>query len=64
LIPEKSKTNGHGNGHTAVAVPASLPERRYNSTPDAPPCANCGFLMIRNGTCHKCENCGSTSGCS
>jgi len=37
---------------------------RLNSTPDAPPCSNCGFLMIRSGTCHKCENCGSTSGCS
>ena len=37
---------------------------RFNSTPDAPPCSNCGFLMIRSGSCHKCENCGSTSGCS
>ena len=65
LIPQKAKANGHGDGHTAIAGSAALStERRYNSTPDAPPCPNCGFLMIRNGTCHKCENCGSTSGCS
>jgi ribonucleoside-diphosphate reductase alpha chain len=31
---------------------------------DAPPCSNCGQIMIRNGSCYKCPNCGSTSGCS
>lgn len=31
---------------------------------DAPPCDECGGMMIRNGTCYKCLNCGSTSGCS
>jgi ribonucleoside-diphosphate reductase alpha chain len=31
---------------------------------DAPPCSECGCLMVRNGTCYKCLNCGSTSGCS
>ncbi len=31
---------------------------------DAPTCADCGSIMIRNGTCYKCLNCGSTSGCS
>jgi len=31
---------------------------------DAPLCADCGSLMIRNGSCYKCNNCGSTSGCS
>jgi len=31
---------------------------------DAPTCADCGSLMFRNGNCYKCENCGSTSGCS
>jgi len=38
--------------------------RRLNSTPDAPPCPRCGWLTVRNGTCHKCENCGETTGCS
>ena len=31
---------------------------------DAPPCLNCGSLMVRNGSCYRCMTCGSTSGCS
>jgi ribonucleoside-diphosphate reductase alpha chain len=31
---------------------------------DSPPCTNCGSIMVRSGTCYKCLNCGSTSGCS
>ena len=29
------------------------------------PCPICGHLtLVRNGTCLKCETCGSTTGCS
>jgi ribonucleoside-diphosphate reductase alpha chain len=31
---------------------------------DAPPCHECGAIMIRSGSCYKCLECGSTSGCS
>jgi ribonucleoside-diphosphate reductase alpha chain len=31
---------------------------------DAPSCSECGSIMIRNGACYKCLNCGGTSGCS
>jgi ribonucleoside-diphosphate reductase alpha chain len=31
---------------------------------DAPPCSTCGSLMIRSGSCYKCVNCGTTSGCA
>jgi ribonucleoside-diphosphate reductase alpha chain len=31
---------------------------------DAPSCSDCGSIMVRNGACYKCLNCGSTSGCS
>lgn len=31
---------------------------------DAPPCPTCGHITIRNGSCYKCLNCGSTTGCS
>jgi ribonucleoside-diphosphate reductase alpha chain len=31
---------------------------------DAPSCSDCGAIMVRNGSCYKCLNCGSTSGCS
>ena len=28
-------------------------------------CMECGnFTLVRNGTCMKCDTCGSTSGCS
>src|SRR5581483_4096648 len=31
---------------------------------DAPTCHMCGSIMVRNGSCYKCMNCGSTSRCS
>jgi ribonucleoside-diphosphate reductase alpha chain len=31
---------------------------------DAPSCHDCGSIMVRNGSCYKCLECGSTSGCS
>ena len=45
------------------------PQQKLQFTPadgmeDAPACAECGGIMVRNGACYKCENCGSTSGCS
>jgi ribonucleoside-diphosphate reductase alpha chain len=36
----------------------------FQGQEDAPACSDCGSIMIRNGTCYKCLNCGSTSGCS
>lgn len=31
---------------------------------DAPLCQFCGSLMVRSGSCYRCLECGSTSGCS
>ena len=31
---------------------------------DAPACATCGDITVRNGSCYKCQTCGSTTGCS
>jgi ribonucleoside-diphosphate reductase alpha chain len=31
---------------------------------DAPFCGDCGSLTVRNGTCYRCHNCGSSMGCS
>ena len=44
-----------------VATPQNI--TFVNST-DAPSCHECGSIMVRNGSCYKCGNCGSTSGCS
>ena len=36
----------------------------FQEQADAPPCHECGSIMIRSGSCYKCLNCGETSGCS
>jgi ribonucleoside-diphosphate reductase alpha chain len=46
-----------------------VPEPEASTRPraaidDAPSCSECGMLMTPNGSCYKCSNCGSTSGCS
>jgi ribonucleoside-diphosphate reductase alpha chain len=40
------------------------PMKLTNAHEGAPTCSECGMLMVPNGACYKCENCGSTSGCS
>jgi len=55
-----------------AAVNAALPSTEvgmveslgFSPQSDAPSCADCGAIMIRNGSCYKCLNCGATSGCS
>ncbi|HLV93996.1 MAG TPA: hypothetical protein VKS44_02295, partial [Candidatus Acidoferrales bacterium] len=38
--------------------------RARSASEGAPYCSECGMLMTPNGSCYKCSNCGSTSGCS
>jgi ribonucleoside-diphosphate reductase alpha chain len=47
----------------ASADSTSAPRPR-TAIDDAPSCSECGMLMTPNGSCYKCANCGSTSGCS
>ena len=64
----------HTPAPPTAAVPAVLPSTGTSWTPEpmkprdahegAPTCSECGMLMVPNGACYKCENCGSTSGCS
>jgi ribonucleoside-diphosphate reductase alpha chain len=44
--------------------PTSSAPFAYSPQADAPTCPDCGAIMIRNGACYKCHNCGATSGCS
>jgi ribonucleoside-diphosphate reductase alpha chain len=46
-------------GTTAISTAG-----RFRAQADAPPCHYCGSIMVRNGSCYRCTNCGSTSGCS
>ncbi len=58
----------NGSGVAPVAPVAKAPSTATNfaiqNDQDAPPCATCGAIMIRNGACYKCINCGATSGCA
>ena len=45
-------------------VDTSYTRPTWQTQADAPSCADCGSIMIRNGSCYKCLDCGSTSGCS
>ncbi len=50
--------------HSDRAPEAPAPGAAMRAQSDAPPCHYCGSIMIRNGSCYRCANCGSTSGCS
>jgi ribonucleoside-diphosphate reductase alpha chain len=57
-----------GAAKTEAAPPApsksAASGSTYRSQADAPSCHYCGAIMTRNGSCYRCSNCGSTSGCS
>ncbi|MBW2280223.1 MAG: vitamin B12-dependent ribonucleotide reductase [Deltaproteobacteria bacterium] len=35
----------------------------WGAQEDAPPCSNCGTMMVRAGACYCCPSCGETGGC-
>jgi ribonucleoside-diphosphate reductase alpha chain len=47
-----------------VHTSAELLEAVTGNAVDAPLCFTCGTKMRPAGSCHVCEGCGSTSGCS
>ncbi len=67
--------NGHSTAndvmaerpHLTLTTPLTLTEHEretFQNQADAPICTECGSLMVRNGACFKCLNCGSVFGCS
>ena len=54
----------NGNGGGTVTLSLGKANVAFKIQEDAPSCAECGSIMVRNGSCYKCLNCGSTSGCS
>ncbi|WP_345786429.1 vitamin B12-dependent ribonucleotide reductase [Chthonomonas sp.] len=76
--PEKPALSGNGVEETStVERPTSLAssppsmeallaneKETFQNQSDAPICVDCGSLMVRNGACFKCLNCGSVYGCS
>ena len=46
------------------SVGAAESKITFLNVQDAPSCHACGSIMVRNGSCYKCMECGETSGCS
>ncbi|MGB8414348.1 MAG: vitamin B12-dependent ribonucleotide reductase [Candidatus Binatus sp.] len=73
---EKTLTAKSEAAHAPLATVAMAPvaslrdgkdggiRQAFINQADAPPCPDCGSIMVRNGACYKCMNCGTTSGCS
>jgi ribonucleoside-diphosphate reductase alpha chain len=55
--------NGGTNGHTREEA-VSAEDRAFVTQSDAPPCTECGAIMVRRGACYSCLNCGASSGCA
>jgi ribonucleoside-diphosphate reductase alpha chain len=53
-----------GEPSATVAVARALDASNAAMQSDAPACEVCGAIMVRNGTCYKCLNCGHSMGCS
>jgi ribonucleoside-diphosphate reductase alpha chain len=68
--PQAAGAIAGGSGDATTSALASVSAASVNlvgsfvNQADAPSCMDCGSIMIRNGACYKCPNCGSTSGCS
>jgi ribonucleoside-diphosphate reductase alpha chain len=68
-MPKSAEENGEGTLPAGAKIETAPTRERnehevYQTQSDAPPCHQCGSIMIRSGSCYKCRNCGETSGCS
>ncbi len=61
---EKTETPAEQSNGRSVGAAAVADSQQESTASDAPPCAECGSVMVPNGSCYRCANCGSTSGCS
>jgi len=65
LGPEYAVTEAGDTPKLRPTEPNPQPDLPFSPVADdAPLCSECGSIMIPNGSCYKCENCGGTSGCS
>lgn len=61
----KVKINGENNPMTAnINYKSESLDISFQIAEDVPPCTVCeSYLMVRQGACHRCLNCGSQGGC-
>ena len=58
--PSQSTLTSASSQPTLLAAPEG--DGMVHET-DAPPCTECGTIMVRAGKCYSCPQCGTTSGC-
>ncbi len=58
-----ARRNGSNNPKVVASLGAGQ-RIAFSVSADSPSCMDCGSIMVRNGSCYKCLNCGATSGCS
>ncbi len=70
LVPETATAPGVGAstiaaGSTAGGAPLDARTKARMQGYEGEACGECGnYTLVRNGTCMKCNTCGSTTGCS
>ncbi len=65
VAPSAVKTVQTTVSEVAVATAISARDKARMQGYEGDPCGECGnYTLVRNGTCMKCNTCGSTSGCS
>lgn len=69
IIDEEENVGKSQNQATVSRnMPITKPATKTNEpsvTSDHPPCGNCGgSFFLRTGTCHVCQTCGTSQGCS
>lgn len=65
--PETHESTFHANKPQGLENDAhtnTLDRQLAGMMGDAPFCPDCGHLTVRNGSCYRCLNCGSSVGCS
>jgi ribonucleoside-diphosphate reductase alpha chain len=67
FLPENADAKPLLRPDSTLSFPAtetSINARPYVNQSDAPTCPDCGNVVVRNGACYKCEECGTSLGCS
>jgi ribonucleoside-diphosphate reductase alpha chain len=62
--PKRAASPTAAGSPTGAIVPSTTAFAAMQNQEDAPPCSTCGSIMVRSGSCYKCSNCGTTSGCA
>jgi ribonucleoside-diphosphate reductase alpha chain len=70
-VSGSTSTTIKSSSQTTQPVPRLMPTGKkqgatstFQNSEDALACYSCGAIMVRSGSCYKCLNCGTTSGCS